>query len=271
MARLRLDQLLVQRGLAPSREKARGMILAGEVQVDGHMVDKAGTAVEEMAELEIFSRQLRYVSRGGLKLEGAINDLAVDFAGRTVMDVGASTGGYTDCALQHGASQVYAVDVGYGQLDWKLRQDPRVVNMERCNIRQVRLEDIGKQFDIITMDVSFISTRLIFPVLKPLLKPEGVILSLIKPQFEAGRKQVGKKGVVRDPEIHRQVLLQCIAAAAEQELRCVAISYSPLRGPEGNIEYFILLAPGAGPAAVGADQVDRTVQAAHHSVKVGEL
>lgn len=240
------------------------MILAGEVMVDGRMVDKAGTPVAEDSELEVLSRQLRYVSRGGFKLEGAIQDFALDFSGKVVLDVGASTGGFTDCALQNGAVRVYAVDVGYGQLDWKLRRDERVVNMERCNIRTLRPESIGQAIDIATMDVSFISTRLIFPVLKPLLSKDGIILSLIKPQFEAGREKVGKKGVVRDPLVHQEVLCRCIAAAAEQGLACRQITFSPLRGPEGNLEYFILLKPGTAALEAVEDCVYKVVTRAHH-------
>ncbi|MDO4540423.1 MAG: TlyA family RNA methyltransferase [Syntrophomonadaceae bacterium] len=263
MARLRLDRLLTERGLAPSREKARGMILAGEVTVNGQRVDKAGAPISEDAVLAVNSRQLRYVSRGGLKLEGAIRDFAVDFRDKTVIDVGASTGGYTDCALQNGASRVYAIDVGYGQLDWKLRNDERVINMERTNIRAVRPADIGMLADIIVMDVSFISTALIFPVLKNLLKPEGSVIGLIKPQFEAGREQVGKKGVVRDPRVHAAVLEKCIAAAASEGLGCNGITPSPLRGPEGNIEFFILLHKDAPVMTEVNARIGEVVAAAH--------
>lgn len=271
MARLRLDQLLVERGLAPSREKARAMILAGEVRVNGQRVDKAGTPVAEAAAIRVDSRQLRYVSRGGLKLEGAIRDFAIDFKDKTVIDVGASTGGYTDCALQNGAVRVYAIDVGYGQLDWKLRNDERVINMERTNIRGVKPEDIGEAADIIVMDVSFISTALIFPVLKPLLKPEGTIVSLIKPQFEAGRDKVGKKGVVRDPRVHEEVLQKCIAAAANCGLGCTGITFSPVRGPEGNIEYFIHLHnEGSGMEAM-AEKIGAAVAAAHEATEAGAI
>ncbi|HBK53991.1 MAG TPA: TlyA family rRNA (cytidine-2'-O)-methyltransferase, partial [Syntrophomonas wolfei] len=176
----------------PSREKARAMILAGEVRVNGQMVDKPGTTVDEEARIELKSHLSRYVSRGGFKLEKAIEDFRLDFSQRVVLDIGASTGGYTDCALQHGAIKVFALDVGYGQLDWKLRNDPRVINLERRNIRYFSREELGEAVDIITMDVSFISTTLLFPVIKELLKEDGVIVSLIKPQFEAGRDKVGK-------------------------------------------------------------------------------
>lgn len=241
MAKIRLDNLLLARGMAPSREKARALILAGEVKVNDLRVDKPGTGVNEEAAITVASGRPRYVSRGGLKLEKAIGEFAIDFEGQTVLDVGASTGGYTDCALQHGAKQVFAVDVGYGQLDWTLRNDPRVVCLEKTNIRYFKPEQIGRQVDIITIDVSFISTVLVFPVIKKMLTAEGNIISLIKPQFEAGRDKVGKKGVVRDRETHREVLLKCIAAAANEELNCAGVTYSPITGPQGNIEFFLHL------------------------------
>lgn len=241
MAKVRLDILLYNRGMAASREKARAFILAGEVKVNGKIVDKPGSNVDEEADVEIINSVPKYVSRGGLKLEKAIADFQVEFAGRTVLDVGASTGGYTDCALQHGAAQVYALDVGYGQLDWSLRNDPRVVVRERINIRYFSLEDLGEAVDIITVDVSFISTALVFPVLGNLLKADGTIISLIKPQFEVGRDKVGKKGVVREAELHRQVLLNCVTYAEKAGLYCTGITYSPITGPQGNIEYFIKL------------------------------
>lgn len=247
MEKIRLDALLFENGLAVSREKARAMIMAGEVQINGKLIDKPGIKLPREAEITIHSSRLAYVSRGGLKLEGAINDLRLDFNGRTVLDVGASTGGYTDCALQHGATKVYAVDVGYGQLDWSLRNDPRVIVWERTNIRYLNLEDLGEKVDMITMDVSFISTTLIFPVLKSLLKEHGEIISLIKPQFEAGREKVGKNGVVKDPAVHKEVLERCIAAAHSEGLNCVGLSFSPIMGPKGNIEYFIHLRPDADP------------------------
>ncbi len=241
MSKVRVDILLYSQGLVPSREKAQAMIIAGEVWVNGTRMDKPGTKVDENAEIKIQSRRLQYVSRGGFKLEGAIQDFNIDFKAKVVLDVGASTGGYTDCALQNGAIKVFAVDVGYGQLDWSLRSDPRVVVLERTNIRYFTPDKLGELVDVITMDVSFISTTLIFPVLYHLLKEEGEVISLIKPQFEAGKEKVGKKGVVKDPAVHREVLLRCIAAAGQSGLNCVGIGYSPIKGPEGNIEYFIHL------------------------------
>lgn len=241
MGKVRIDILLAEKGLVPSREKARAIILAGEVKVNGSIVDKAGTKVDEEAELQIDSGKLKYVSRGGYKLEGAIKDFNIDFCGKIVLDVGASTGGYTDCALQNGAEKVYALDVGYGQFDWSLRNDSRVEVFERTNIRYFTLEDLGEQVDIITMDVSFISTTLIFPVLCRLLKDDGEIISLIKPQFEAGKEKVGKKGVVRDSLVHEEVIQKCVNSSQKNGLICTGISYSPLTGPQGNIEYFIHL------------------------------
>lgn len=256
MEKIRLDTLLFERGLAGSREKARAMILAGEVRVDNQMLDKPGIKVKNDAAIEIYSTRQKYVSRGGFKLEGAIRDFKIDFKDKIVLDVGASTGGYTDCALQNKAARVYSVDVGYGQLDWSLRNDPRVVVMERTNIRYFTLEDLGEKIDIITMDVSFISTTLIFPVLKKLLKDDGEIISLIKPQFEAGREKVGKNGVVRDPAVHREVLTRCILSAEREGLNCIGLTYSPITGPKGNIEYFLHLRTDQ----VTLDDIEKRVQ-----------
>ncbi len=217
------------------------MIMAGEVTVNGRVIDKPGTNVSSDVTIQINDLSPRYVSRGGIKLEKAIQAFNIDFTSATVLDVGASTGGYTDCALQHGAEKVYAVDVGYGQLDWKLRNDQRVINMEKTNIRYLLPEEVGEAVDFITVDVSFISTRLVFPVLTNLLKDNGIIISLIKPQFEAGKKQVGKKGVVKDPDIHIRVLNDCIKYAEGAGFTCTGITYSPITGPSGNIEYFIKL------------------------------
>lgn len=262
MARIRLDSLLYDKALAPSREKARAMILAGEVRVNGQMVDKPGTTVDEEARIELKSNLSRYVSRGGFKLEKAIEDFRLDFSQRVVLDIGASTGGYTDCALQHGAIKIFALDVGYGQLDWKLRNDPRVINLERRNIRYFSREELGEAVDIITMDVSFISTTLLFPVIKEMLKEDGVIVSLIKPQFEAGRGKVGKHGVVRDPVVHREVLLNCINSAQQENLYCTAVSFSPITGPKGNIEYFIQLKKEAKPCERIEEVVEKVVEEA---------
>ena len=241
MAKTRLDNLMMIRGMAPSREKARAMVLAGEVKVNGLRVDKPGASFNEEVDIVLECSGPRYVSRGGFKLEKAIASFNIDFTNKVVLDIGASTGGYTDCALQHGAARVFALDVGYGQLDWSLRNDLRVVCLERTNIRYFSLEQLGQQVDIITIDVSFISTALVFPVIKDMLKNDGSIISLIKPQFEAGRNKVGKKGVVRDPDVHREVLINCITSATKAGLFCTGITYSPITGPQGNIEFFIRL------------------------------
>ncbi|NLW45081.1 MAG: TlyA family RNA methyltransferase [Syntrophomonadaceae bacterium] len=249
MSRERADIRLYKAGLAPSREKARALILAGLVFADGQRVDKPGQMISESAELQVTDNsQSGFVSRGGMKLLGAIEAMKLDFADKIVLDVGASTGGFTDCALQHGARKVYAVDVGYGQLDWRLRQDPRVVVIERTNIRHVTPEDFPEQMDIATIDVSFISLRLVLPAVTPLLTAAGEIVALVKPQFEAGREQVGKKGVVKSPEIHEEVLRGVTRQAEECGLTLVNACYSPIKGPNGNIEFFLHLKKGAVPA-----------------------
>lgn len=263
MAKVRLDVLMLEKGLVNSREKAKSMILAGEVVVNGVRIDKPGTPVEQEAEVVLKKSGIGYVSRGGLKLEKAIKVFGIDFTGKVVLDVGASTGGYTDCALKHGAKKVYAVDVGYGQLDWSLRSDPRVVNMEKTNIRYLTLDALDELADIVTIDVSFISTSLVFPVIKNLVKTEGVIISLIKPQFEAGKEKVGKKGVVRDPLVHQEVLLKSIVSAAKENLACTGITFSPITGPKGNIEYFIKLSRNEKPLSDIEENVKSVVAEAH--------
>ena len=237
----RIDQLLVERGLAPTREKAKPLIMAGDVLVGGHVVDKPGTKVDETAELVVASRP-RYVSRGGLKMERALEAFDLDVTGKVVADIGASTGGFTDCMLQHGAARVYAVDVGYGQLDWKLRSDPRVVVMERTNARN--LTELPEPLDMVSMDVSFISIRLVIPSIAGMLRPEGMIVSLVKPQFEAGRDQVGKGGVVRDPAVHRAVLSDLASWGGLNGYGFRRLAVSPLRGPAGNVEFLALIVPG---------------------------
>jgi 23S rRNA (cytidine1920-2'-O)/16S rRNA (cytidine1409-2'-O)-methyltransferase len=239
--KIRLDLLLVKKELARSREKAQAMIGAGEVWVNQKLIDKPGVAVDAESHLEIKSKLNRYVSRGGLKMEKALKDFEIDCTGRVVLDIGASTGGYTDCVLQHGALKVYALDVGYGQLDWHLRNDTRVVNLEKTNIRYVQPGLFPEAFDLITIDVSFISTGKVFPVLPALLLPAGQVVSLVKPQFEAEKRQVGKKGVIKNKDVHAFVLARTIASAREQGLYCSKITFSPLTGPKGNIEFFILL------------------------------
>ena len=246
MAKERLDVLLVERGLAGSRERAKRMIMAGEVLVDNQKIDKAGATVKAEAEIRLLGHDIPYVSRGGLKLEKAMKEFGVQIEGRRCADIGASTGGFTDCMLQNGAVQVFAIDVGYGQLAWKLRTDERVVNMERTNIRNVTPEDIGSLLDFASIDVAFISLQKVLPVAYTLLKDDGELVALIKPQFEAGREFVGKKGVVRDPVIHAAVIRQITDFAMETGFVPVALTFSPVKGPEGNIEYLIRLSKDAG-------------------------
>lgn len=237
----RLDVLLVKRGLAPSREKAKAIIMSGVVFVDNVREDKAGTSFDEKVIIEVRGKTLKYVSRGGLKLEKAMDAFGVKIEGKICMDVGASTGGFTDCMLQNGAVKVYSVDVGHGQLAWKLVQDERVVCMDRTNIRYVVPEDIDDIIDFASIDVSFISlTKVLLPV-KQLLKDNGQIVCLIKPQFEAGRENVGKKGVVRDKKIHTQVIENVIEYAKSIGFGILNLDFSPVKGPEGNIEYLLYL------------------------------
>ena len=237
----RLDVLLVKRGLAPSREKAKAIIMSGIVFVDNEREDKAGTTFDEKVNIEVRGKTLKYVSRGGLKLEKAMDVFGVKIEGKTCMDVGASTGGFTDCMLQNGAVKVYSVDVGHGQLAWKLVQDDRVICMDRTNIRYVTPDQIDDVLDFASIDVSFISlTKVLLPV-KNLLKENGQIVCLIKPQFEAGRENVGKKGVVRDKKVHVQVIEKVIEYAMSIGFKILNLDYSPVKGPEGNIEYLLYL------------------------------
>ena len=250
MKKVRLDQLLVDKGLAQSRERAKVTIMEGSVFVDGQRVDKPGTAVDPEKAIEVRGEQLAWVSRGGKKLEKALAVFPVDPAGCVCIDCGASTGGFTDVLLQNGAERVYAVDVGYGQLAWKLRTDARVVNLERTNLRYVTSEQIPEPLDLAVMDVSFISIRLVLPAVRELLKPEGQLICLIKPQFEAGREHVGKKGVVRDSAVHLAVLESFLAFFPTAGFTLMGLDYSPIRGPEGNIEYLAWLKKGVHDAPV---------------------
>ena len=240
----RLDVLLVEQGLQESRQKAQATIMSGLVFVDGQRVDKPGTAVPNTAAIEIRGNVLPYVSRGGLKLEKAMATFPIDLHGAVCGDIGASTGGFTDCMLQNGAEKVYAVDVGYGQLAWKLRSDPRVVCLERTNARYLTREQVPDELDFASVDVSFISLKLILPPLNGLLKDGGHAACLVKPQFEAGREKVGKKGVVRDPDVHLEVLEHFLDHAKESGFTVLGLTYSPIRGPEGNIEYLGYLEKG---------------------------
>ena len=229
--------MLTEQGYADTRSKAQAIIMSGLVYVDGQKADKPGISYEDTASIEVRGAVCPYVSRGGLKLEKALRDFGVKPEGFVCSDSGASTGGFTDCLLQQGAKKVFAIDVGYGQLDWKIRSDPRVVVMERTNIRYVTPEQLGEALDLSVIDVSFISLKIVLPVIKKLLKPTGQVLCLIKPQFEAGKEKVGKKGVVREPKTHQEVLEQFVALAHALEFRILGLTFSPVKGPEGNIEF----------------------------------
>ncbi len=235
----RLDVYLVENGLVSGRDLAKSLIMEGKVYVNNQKADKAGDQVGEKDKVELRGETLKYVSRGGLKLEKAMSSFPISLEGCVAMDIGASTGGFTDCMLQNGAVKVYSVDVGYGQLAWKLRTDERVVNMERTNIRYVTSETIGEELDFASIDVSFISLKLVLPVVCALLKDGGELVALIKPQFEAGREKVGKKGVVRDPEVHREVIETVTEFAQNNGFNVLGLEFSPIRGPEGNIEYLM--------------------------------
>ncbi len=239
--RMRLDKWLVSSGLVPTRERARSLILAGRVRVSGRRLDKPGAQIDPAESVALIEPDHPYVSRGGVKLEGALRAFGVSVEGKTALDVGASTGGFTDCLLQHGASRVYAVDVGYGQFAWKLRTDPRVVLFERTHIRDLDRSGIPDPVDLAVIDVSFISLKKVLPRVRPFVRPAGEILCLVKPQFEVGKGRVGKKGVVRDPALHREVLEDLATFASGQGLECLGIEPSCLLGPEGNREFFLLL------------------------------
>ena len=234
----RLDVLLTEQGYVDSRSKAQAVIMSGLVYVDGQKADKPGMAFSEAVSIEVRGEACPYVSRGGLKLEKALRDFGVDPTGCVCSDSGASTGGFTDCLLQQGARKVFAIDVGYGQLDWKIRSDPRVVVMERTNIRYVTPNDLGEPLDLSVVDVSFIGLDIVLPAIKDLLKPDkGQVVCLIKPQFEAGKEKVGKKGVVRDPAIHKEVLDKFVSLADKLDFHILGLTFSPVKGPEGNIEF----------------------------------
>ena len=233
----RLDVLLVELGYADTRTKAQAIIMSGQVYVAGQKADKPGTSYEETVEIEVRGAACPYVSRGGLKLEKALRDFNIQPVDYVCSDSGASTGGFTDCLLQQGARKVFAIDVGYGQLDWKIRSDPRVVVMERTNVRYVTPEMLGEPLDLSVIDVSFISLRIVLPVVKTFLKSTGQVVCLIKPQFEAGKEKVGKKGVVREPAVHKEVLDAFVALTEELEFKILGLTFSPVKGPEGNIEF----------------------------------
>ncbi|MBQ9331116.1 MAG: TlyA family RNA methyltransferase [Oscillibacter sp.] len=261
----RLDVALVERGLMESRQKAQATIMSGLVYVNGQRSDKPGAAVAPDAVIEVRGNPLRYVSRGGLKLEKAMASFPISLKGAVCADIGASTGGFTDCMLQNGADKVYAVDVGYGQLAWKLRSDERVVCLERTNARYLSREQIPEALDFASVDVSFISLKLILPPLRALLKESGEAVCLVKPQFEAGREKVGKKGVVRDAAVHREVLEQFLVYAAESGFAVRGLTWSPIRGPEGNIEYLGYLSCGGDSA--GDWDLTALVEASHQALR----
>jgi len=263
MGKTRLDVYLVENGMTESRERAKALIMAGQVYVDNQKCDKAGTTVADGANIEVRGETLKYVSRGGLKLEKAMKEFPITLEGKIAMDVGASTGGFTDCMLQNGAVKVYSVDVGYGQLAWKLRTDERVINMERTNIRYVTAENIPDKIDFASIDVSFISLKLVLPVVYNLLSDAGEVAALVKPQFEAGREQVGKKGVVRDIKVHYQVAENAVAAAKEIGFYPAGFSFSPIKGPEGNIEYLLYLKKSEDNTVIDSDTIKAVVDESH--------
>ena len=265
----RLDVLLFERALAESRSKAQAIIMAGLVYVDGQKIDKPGSPVDCDASIEVRGEACPYVSRGGLKLEKALRDFGVDPTGFVCSDSGASTGGFTDCLLQKGARKVFAIDVGYGQLAWKIRSDPRVVCMERTNIRNVTLADLGEPLDLSVIDVSFISLKLVLPVIKELLKPDGQVLCLIKPQFEAGKEKVGKKGVVRDKAVHIEVLASFVQTASELGFTILDLTFSPVKGPEGNIEFLGHLSKAPGEHRL--PDLSELVEMAHATLNPREV
>ncbi len=262
----RLDIELVNRGLVESRERAKAYIMEGVVYVDGQKAMKAGDKIKEGMQIEVRGTPIPYVSRGGLKLEKAVTAFALDFTNMICVDVGASTGGFTDCMLQNGARKVYAIDVGYGQLAWKLRTDDRVVNIERTNIRYLDLQLLQEPIDFCSIDVAFISLKLVLPVVFSFLRHNGQVVALIKPQFEAGREEVGKKGVVRDAAVHRSVIQSTITAAMEIGFSILQLDASPIRGPEGNLEFLLLLEKdGQAQSCVTDEQIAQVVQNAHQS------
>ena len=269
MSKIRLDQYLCQNGLVQSRERAKALIMSGIVFVNEQKADKAGEMIAPDAKVEVRGHDIGYVSRGGLKLEKAMQVFPMRPDGKVCMDIGASTGGFTDCMLQNGAKKVYAVDVGYGQLAWTLRNDPRVVNLERTNFRYFSADLLQEQPDFISIDVSFISLTLILPVVAQLLSQQGYCVCLIKPQFEAGRELVGKKGVVRDATVHQQVIAKIVEFAAQTGFGVLALDFSPIKGPEGNIEYLLLLQAGGSENRIQPDHIQQVVLASHENQEWG--
>ena len=267
MAKRRLDVYLVEEGLCSSRELAKSFIMAGKVFVNNQRSDKAGDTVGEKDKVELRGETLKYVSRGGLKLEKAMNAFPIELNGKVCMDIGASTGGFTDCMLQNGADKVFAVDVGYGQLAWKLRTDERVVNMERTNIRFVTKEQIETQLDFVSIDVAFISLKLVLPVAYELMKEGAEVVALIKPQFEAGRENVGKKGVVRDINVHKAVVKEITEFTQNLGFCVKGLDFSPIRGPEGNIEYLMYASKEKSETIDFSEEIDKMVDKSHIEAK----
>lgn len=266
----RLDCLVFEKGLAESREKAKTLIMMGNIYVDNQKFDKPGTMVASTSHIEIHGTKNPYVSRGGLKLEKAMSSFSISLQNKICMDVGASTGGFTDCMLQNGAKKVYAIDVGYGQLAWKLRTDPRVINWERTNIRYITPEQVPERIEFGSIDVSFISLGLVLPVVRQFLDEQGEFVCLIKPQFEAGRENVGKKGVVRDKNVHIEVIEKIYRLALEIGFSILDLTFSPVKGPEGNIEYLIHLKKNDSPHLETDISIKNLVDVSHQELNGGE-
>lgn len=262
----RLDVLLTEKNYFDSRARAKAMIMAGKILVNGQKIDKAGTLIPIDAEIRILGEEMPFVSRGGLKLQKALDVFKIIVCGKTAADIGASTGGFTDCMLQHGAKKVYAIDVGYGQLAWKLRSNVQVVNMERTNIRNVTRKDFLDELEFISIDVAFISLEKVLPIVYDLLKDSGETVALIKPQFEAGREHVGKKGVVKDKKIHEAVIEKVLNFAAELGFEICGINFSPVKGPEGNIEYLAYLRKNNSAGEFDLAEISLVVNAAHEEL-----
>lgn len=262
----RLDVLVCEAGLAESREKAKALIMAGIIYADNQKADKPGTTYKSTVKIELRGNKLKYVSRGGLKLEKAVKSFNLDLKDKVMMDIGASTGGFTDCMLQNGAKKVYSVDVGYGQLDWKLRNDSRVVNLERTNIRYITKEQVPEEIDFFSVDVCFISLCLVLPAVRPFLKENGEAVCLIKPQFEAGRGKVGKNGVVRDKNIHIEVIEKIYSFCLENGFDVLNLDFSPVKGPEGNIEYLIYIRKSDSPKAYKDFDIVQLVNESHQTL-----
>lgn len=264
--KIRLDQYIFQEGYAPSRRRAQALIMSGIVFVNNQKADKAGEMIKDTDIVEVRGKDIKYVSRGGLKLEKAMENYSIDLNGKVCMDIGASTGGFTDCMLQNGAEKVYAVDVGYGQLAWKLRNDLRVVNMERTNIRNVTCDMLDEKIDFFSVDVSFISLKHIFPVAFSVSNDNVMGVCLVKPQFEAGREKVGKNGVVRDSRVHKEVIENVIGFAQENGFFVHRITYSPIKGPEGNIEFLIVISKDGSLPVIDARTIEKTVVSAKENL-----